>query len=129
MKNNKNAFTLVELLGVLVILAIILTITLYSVGSILDNSEESLNDVQVAKVIEAAKVFYLKEGFDLENNEAAVCVTPTYLVDNNYLDKDVISPETNRGMGGYVLITNNNDKYTYKYETGDPSSCIQPTNE
>ena len=129
MKRIKNGFTLVELLGVLIVLAIILTIALYSIGSILNSSEESLTEVQVSKAVEAAKVFYLKEGLDLENAQGynnKVCVTVEYLSTNGYLDKEVISPETNQDLGGYILITNTNNKYTYEYETGTPSSCVTP---
>ena len=133
----KKGFTLVELLAVLVILGIILTITYYSVSSILDNSESSLSETQKSAIVEAAKIYYLEEGMNIETDSTAnysgkICVTVKYLKDNGYIDRSEVanpeSPESN--LDGYVLIENSKvdneytDKYSYDYNSGTPSGCV-----
>ena len=122
----KKGFTLVELLAVLVILGIILTITYYSVNSLLNNSEDSLSDTQEAAIIEAAKIYYLEEGMDLESGLNKVCVSVSYLINKGYIDRSEIKdPSSKNPINGYVIIENDNDKYTYKLEkSGIPSQDI-----
>ena len=130
---KKNGFTLVELLAVLVILGIILTITYYSVNSILDNSEESLSNTQISALEESAKLFYIEEGMDLETSTSTeVCVSVKYLLDNGYIEKtkvsDPSSPSTE--LNGYVSIEKSGNRYIYKYKSGTiPNDCIKPTSE
>ena len=129
----KKGFTLVELLAVILVLGIILTITIYSVNSILNDSEESLSEVQENTIIESAKVYYLKEGINLESDpdyDETVCVSVNYLATNGYLDKqEVYDPENYNKIGGYVKITNEydgsqyTDVYSYEYVSGAITSA------
>ena len=135
----KKGFTLVELLGVIMILGIILTITIYSVNSILNDSESSLSDVQKSTLEESAKIYYLKEGIDNESNgsySGTVCVSVDYLANYGYLDKNTIyDPETTDEITGYVKITNEvkagkyTDNYVYEYQSNESECSVTVSNE
>ena len=63
---NKKAFTLVELLAVIVILAIILAISIPSISSVIDNSEKSSFVSSTKLLINAVKIKLLEdETFDI----------------------------------------------------------------
>lgn len=104
----KRGFTLIELLAVLVILGIIITITFYSVDSVLDKSSESLSNTQKRQLEKAAELFYLEEGMDLNST----CVTVSYLLGNGYIEQsDVVDPQNKENIIGYISIQN--DNYTF----------------
>ena len=117
---NKKGFTLIELLAVITILSIILTITIYSVKNILGNSKESLSDSQKLLIIEAAKVWYLE---NMDETEDEQIVTIEDLVSGGYIESsEVKDPKTGEEMIGCVVITVNatTDTVTYEFET---NSC------
>ena len=118
MKNK--GFTLVELLGVLVILAILLTIIIVSVGKIISNSQDSLSNTQKRRIEEVAKQYNIERG---NLDSATSCVDVTTLINLGYLEgESVIDPKTKAAMTGSVLITYSSNQYTYRYqETACPS--------
>ena len=109
----KKGFTLVELLAVLVILAILMTILIISVESIINNSEKKLSSVQKSRIEETAKTYYLEEGM----NSDVTCVNLAYLISKGYIDSsEVKDPETREEMTGSVEITYVSNQYSYKYQ-------------
>lgn len=110
---KKNGFTLVELLAVIIILSVIALITTISVTSILANTEESLNDVQIAKIEEAAQIYYIKEGV----NSGVSCVNLSDLIDLGYIQSDVVKDiEKRDDMNGSVDISESSNHTTYIYK-------------
>ena len=109
----KNGFTLIELLAVITILSIIATITLFATGTILKDAKESLSETQKAKLVEAAKMYYL------ENSTASyVCVDD--LIDDGYLEgTTVLDPKDKTEIHGFILITKSTNKVTYEYNEDD----------
>ena len=63
-KNKKNAFTLVELLAVIVILGIIFTIATFSIGSVINKSEKETFEISANKLLKAANQYYLTNKLD-----------------------------------------------------------------
>lgn len=116
----KNGFTLVELLAVIVILAILSIIVVFSVDPTIHSSEISLSSIQIKQVEQAARMYYLKEGmnyinFDKDNTKS--CISLEYLIDNGYFESDeVLDLKTNEQISGSVLITYNSNKYNYQYQ-------------
>ena len=109
---NKG-FTLIELLAVIIILSIISLIVVVSVGSILSNTEESLYDIQVKQLEEAAEKYYLKEGMDL----GISCINVSDLIAKGYIKgSKVLNPEDNTEMTGSIKITYSSNQYFYKYQ-------------
>lgn len=111
---DKKGFTLVELLAVIAILAILATITLFATGNILSTSRENLSDTQKESLERAAKIYYLEEGMD--SNEE--CVNISTLIEKGYIEEsEVKDPKDKTEMTGSVLITYESDKYTYTYQS------------
>ena len=118
MCNFKKGFTLVELLGVLIILGVILSITLVSVNSILSSSRNSLSDTQIKEIEKAAEVYYLNEGMKeiLPQGETA-CVNLNYLIENGYIEsKEIRDINSDKNLEGSVLIKYESNSYSYKYK-------------
>lgn len=109
----KKGFTLIELLAVIVILAVVASITLVSIKSLISSSRKSLSKTQIANIEEAAKNYYLNEGMD-RNVE---CVELKYLLNKNYIKsnnlKDMINDQK---LDGSVLIKYEAGNYSYKFQ-------------
>ena len=117
---NNRAFTLVELLAVLIVLSIIITITIVSVGKTVSDSSTKLSGIQKNNIENAAKTYYLKEGM----NTGATCVNVTDLINKGYIEgTEVIDPKTNEAMIGSVSITYASNQYSYTYQDKDCRIC------
>lgn len=82
--NKEEGFTLVELLGVIVILGIILAIAVPGVGKIVDKARTETADNQQELILDAAQLYFLNGG---EDDPVAVktLVSENYLEDKNDL--------------------------------------------
>ena len=122
--NNKKGFTLIELLATLLVLAIILSITIYSVSKILDNSEDSINEIQEKRIVEAAKNWYLKEGMNENKDKSSILVSE--LINKGYIDNDEVKDaKTNESLTGCVLISKCGEKYNYTYSNNCSTNLEQ----
>ena len=82
--NKEDGFTLVELLGVIVILGIILAIAIPGVGNIIDNAKTNTEKHQAELVVDAAKMYVLDNGNTIPTSGE---ITSTELVTAGYLEK------------------------------------------
>lgn len=123
---DKKGFTLVELLGVIVILGVLILVVAVSVKSVLKSSKGSLSDVQIKSIEEAAKMYYLKNGIDdtdYEQDEFKKCINITELISEGYLDAEVIkNPKDNNEMLGSVNVIYRANQYTYYYQDSECSN-------
>jgi len=111
MKNN--GFTLIELLAVIVLLSVLTLIVTISVGTTINNSKIKLSKIQIEKVEEAAKLYYLSEGV----NEGKRCVNVNYLLENDYIKEgEIKNLKNNTEIEGSVKIIYKNKKYKYEYQ-------------
>lgn len=109
----KKGFTLIELLAVIVILAVIASITLVSVKNLISSSRKSLSKTQIANIEEAAKNYYLNEGMDRD----VECVELKYLLSENYIKSDNLKNMINdHKLDGSVLIKSEAGNYSYKFQ-------------
>ena len=116
---NKRGFTLIELLAVLVVLALISGIAIFSVGGSINKSKNALSSVQIENIKQAAKTYYLKEGMselEFDSKKYKTCVDVKYLVENGYVENEIINPNDGEEMNGSVLITYESNKYKYEYQ-------------
>lgn len=82
--NKEDGFTLVELLGVIVILGIILAIAIPAIGNIITNAENNTELRQQELVEDAAQMYVLDNGNTIpEGGE----ITSEKLVEDGYLEK------------------------------------------
>lgn len=78
--NKEDGFTLVELLGVIVILGIILAIAIPAIGNIVSKAKTTTTEQQQELVLDAAQMYYLDGGTE-------VSVTSQKLKELNYLEQ------------------------------------------
>ena len=118
MKNR--GFTLVELLGVIVILSIIAVITVPLVQrTILENTEEVYND-QVLSFERAARNYTNSAVYNMTRCEPSCSISLKELQEKGYLPSgDIINPKTDEkfDMENVVDITYSGKKFSYNYDT------------
>jgi len=121
---RKNAFTLIELLGVIVILGIIGMITVPLVQKIvIENTEKAYNE-QVTSFEKAAKNWANSNIYGLNKCSTDTCenldkVTLKTLKDEGFLEnRDIKNPKTDETFdeNSIVVISLKNGKYKFKYK-------------
>lgn len=116
---NKKAFTLVELLGTIVILGIIGMITTPVIQSTIDKNNTKLCNDQVESFKRAAKNYIASNPFKNLKEEATITIGE--LIDEGYIeDSELKNPKgRNFSPNSSVKITYNGKKIKYKYEKAD----------
>lgn len=135
---KKNAFTLIELIAVIVILSLIALVVFPAVNSVIKNSKEKSFEQQKNAIIKAAKecsyenTIILPNTVDKEYNQVPLeCLTKgcTYKgksIEGGYLEYDengdentslIIDPRnTSKYLNGKIKITYEKSKQQYIYE-------------
>lgn len=135
---KKNAFTLIELIAVIVILSLIALVVFPAVNSVIKNSKEKSFEQQKNAIIKAAKecsyenTIILPNTVDKEYNQIPLeCLTKgcTYkdkIIEGGYLEYDengdqntslVVDPRnTSKYLEGKIKITYEKSKNQYIYE-------------
>ena len=109
---NNKAFTLVELLGVLIILSIMLVLVFPSVTHIINQGKETTYQVQINKILRATYDYSLKNTSILPQNNEISFVTLGELKQEGFIDNDVTNPDTSEPFPNDLIITikNTNSK-------------------
>ena len=116
---KKNAFTLVELLAVIVILGLIAAIAVPSVIDTINDSKEKSYQTTIESV-KAATESYMNMSFD---NYKAQFVSPGYvnitiseLIEEGFLSNDIKNPITGNVLSGSIRVTKiSENRYNYEY--------------
>ncbi len=132
----RRGFTLVELLGVIVILGILALVAIPTINTALNSSRQKAYDEQVSTIEDTARTYMSKNSLKLPSQtEGSSCgVSVQTLQQEGLLTADDIEnpkyrtnseeeEESFETFDGCVIITYTNNKYTYEYEN---STC---TNE
>lgn len=118
---KKNAFTLVELLAVIIILALLAVILITSINNLLDRTKESGHELLLSNIEYAAKNYVNENDHVLESLTQA---DPSYiiylsdLISEGHLKSPVIDPLTNTEVSGNSIVE------VKLLETGDISYII-----
>lgn len=89
---NRKGFSLIELLGCLLLLGIILCIGLYSTRGTLATALSTLTDVSKNEIYDAAKMYVLEYDANwIDDGEEYTCLTVKQLVDSGYFDDDEVT--------------------------------------
>lgn len=96
--NKEDGFTLVELLGVIVILGLIIAIAVPALGNIMSKAEDNTKKAQEELVIDAAQLYFIE-------NPKEKSVTVTDLISDGFL-------EDKGNLKGAATVTLTGGKYT-----------------
>lgn len=99
---NNKGFTLVELLGCLVLLATILCIGLYSSRGTLATSLSTIDNISENEIINTAKEYIIENNTTWINNEYT-CIKISELISMGYLDEQSTTSYNNK----IIKITRN----------------------
>ena len=114
--NSKKGFTLVELLGVLVVLGLISVIIVPKVIDSITTSKEAAYQTQVETIENAAKKYGISNDllYPKEGEKKYIAVKDLIAV-GELSDKEIINPKTGNKMNGYVLVEYNSGYQQYEY--------------
>lgn len=105
---NKKGFTLVELIGVVVILGLIALIAFPSLLNQINNSKKQISDSQKELIIAATKN-YVEENKNEYANKNSFEIDADTLVNNNYLNKEILESYKNKKKVKVIIVYKNND--------------------
>lgn len=123
---KKNGFTLAELLGVIVILALISLITVPAVSGTLQKYKSKLCKTQVEQIVSAARTWGSDNILKLPSSGNSIEVTLKELSDYGYIDSDIENPVTKENFDleeTKVKITKNGKKYEYEINVETLNLC------
>lgn len=118
-KINKKGFTLLELLGVIVLLGVVALLVATLSNRILGESKESLYETQKEAIIIATKNWAISNNgiLPMSETDEAYNLPLTKLAEDGYIEnEELIDPRNNKKICGYVKITYNENKNQYKYQ-------------
>ena len=112
---KKNAFTLIELLAILVILSILVIILIPTLKDSIDEAKKSTYDDQVNTITSAAESYFINSNFRVDSNTPKVMYLND-IVSSEYIhSKEIVNPVTEDTMTGCVLIKYYSNQYHYEY--------------
>ena len=92
---NNKAFTLMEILGVITLLALISLIIVISVNKSLKDSKEILYQTQIEEIKSAASM-WKTDNIELIPDTGYYSITLETLQNNGYIKSEIINPKTNQ---------------------------------
>lgn len=107
---NKQGFTLVELLAIILIISMIIAITTFSVSEYINSSKQNISKIQIKNIENAAYDYVIATKTD------KTCINLNVLVSEGYLNSNkIIDSKTKKQLKGSVEVLNNNGNYSFKY--------------
>ena len=115
---EKNGFTLLELMAVIVVLALLTLIIYPPIESALIKSRNQSYETQISEIEEGAKNWAADHITELPDEDNSIKVTIKTLEDGGYIAEDLIDPRYNKPLdkNKAVIITNVGNQYQYKFE-------------
>ena len=129
---KKNGFTLVELIGTILILSLMMLIIIPVVSKSMKSGIEDADKKAKANIELAAQNYVADNGlneFTASNSntkkisDSSYCITISHLQNNGYLEENLKKPSDSTSMTGKVNIgksitSSKKVKYTFTYATG-----------
>lgn len=110
----RKGFTLVELIAVILILAVIVSISVPKLIETYELSKQKAHDTTVKEIIDASK-FYLTEYRSNYKNQDTFELSLSLLCTEKYLDCPIYDPITEDEMVGVVSVTRVDGIFEYEY--------------
>ncbi len=113
---NKRAFTLIELLAVITIIAILMTIITPVLVKLLNENKQKLYEQQTDTLVAAGKR-WANDHTQYLSETTPYCISIETLADDGYISgDDLINPVDKKEMTGYVIAAYNSSYSQYVYE-------------
>ena len=125
MRKIKNGFTLVETLGVLILLGIIALITIPIMKNVLTESKQELYDEQIKQIENGLKNWAHANVFLLPEAGDTIKLSLGQLSQTGYIDYAIQNPKTNDCFANesILAISKKNNTYIYKVEKILDADC------
>ena len=104
-KNNNNGFTLIELLLTIALLAIISIISFVSINAMINKNKKNQYKATINNIVMAAKEYVSDNRYSDNLNEGRFTITAQELINNNYLQGEVIDPCTKEDATNDINVT------------------------
>ena len=102
----KKGFTLAELIGVVVVLALICLITVPAVSNVLKDNKKSLCKTQLKNILVAANNYASENLLSMPIEEGeVVTITIQDLIDTSFIDDDIKNPVNKEMFDSEIEIT------------------------
>lgn len=135
LKLNRNGFTLVELLAVLVILSAIMGIALPSITSSLERNKSKQNDSKKAMLESFAEIYVMDHKnaiYDKLNNKVSnedrCYITIASLKNGKYLTEDALEDADGNQISGNIMFDRGDNSYVYSenlvFKKGDTTITL-----
>ena len=111
---NKKGFTLVELLGVLVILSLLVLVSIPIVNNIVKNSQKQIHESNIDTILDAAYEWSLDEDMNVilpEDENDSIIVTLDTLKKSGHLKKVVVNAKTGENYSDTCSIIITKKRY------------------
>ena len=122
----KKGFTLVELLGVIILLGLIVTIVTPVIGNTINTSRNKAYDSQVNVIETAAKewgVENIEELPEIDSDEVKTLQLTDLINSGKLQSATIINPKTKAVMTGCVAISYNSEYKQYEYKYTEENVC------
>ena len=117
MKKKKiKAFTLVELMAVIIILGVIALITFPIIDNSIKNSKEKSLEQTIENIEDAAYNYSVEHELEKPEVENQKAIKLSYLQSTGFLEKEIINPVTDEEMEGCVWYYWDNNQYYFEYD-------------
>ena len=120
--NKKRGFTLVELLGVIVLLALIVLIVFPSIINVIKKSDNSISEANKALIINASKQ-YVEENKNEYSSNGTYCLITQDLINNGFLIESISEADGTKLNNITVKVTVNGTSYDYEVLDKD-NTCV-----
>lgn len=112
----KKGFTLVELIGVIVVLGILALIIYPVINGVFIDSSSKLSDSQKKSLENIARIWGTKNTELLSETEPYYLTIDTLKRSGLLENKDILDPETEEAIKGCIKIEYQTNKYVYTYD-------------
>lgn len=114
---KKNGFTLIEVIGTMVILSIILLIVSPIIKDSFNAAKRELTEEQIASLENVARIWATKNSDKLSEEEPKYLTIEELKTNGLIENKEILKMNSKEKLKGCIKIFYDNNKYNYKYES------------